>query len=174
MVTFPIVERGDLERVALQALKTLDAITPGDLPRVGGTAFNCARLKQAGFPVPDGLAIASDATDDEIRRLATDPWLDSAPPRTRFAVRSSGIGEDSEGHSFAGIHETRLNVERDRLVDAVFECRGSGSSEQARAYRQARRLGREARIGVLVQRMVRPSRQAWRSRSTPSPAPTGS
>ena len=154
MVTFPIVERGDLERVALQALKTLDAITPGDLPRVGGKAFNCARLKQAGFPVPDGLAIAGDATDAEIRRLATDPWLDSAPPRTRFAVRSSGIGEDSEGHSFAGIHETRLNVERDRLVDAVFECRGSGSSEQARAYRRARQLGREARIGVLVQRMV--------------------
>src|SRR5439155_751725 len=57
MVTFPIVERGDLERVALQALKTLDAITPGDLPRVGGKAFNCARLKQAGFPVPDGLVI---------------------------------------------------------------------------------------------------------------------
>src|SRR5207247_7574506 len=32
--------------------------------------------------------------------------------------------------------------------------RGSGSSEQARAYRRARQLGREARIGVLVQRMV--------------------
>jgi phosphoenolpyruvate synthase/pyruvate phosphate dikinase len=30
----------------------LDAITPGDLARVGGKAFNCARLKQAGFPVP--------------------------------------------------------------------------------------------------------------------------
>jgi pyruvate,water dikinase len=138
----------------VESFKTLDAITWDDLPRVGGKAFNCARLKQAGFPVPDGLVIASGATDAEIRRCATDPWIDSAPPGTRFAVRSSGVGEDSAGHSFAGLHETQLNVERDRLVDAVFACRRSGSSGEARAYRQARQLGGEARIGVLVQRMV--------------------
>src|SRR5881396_3622762 len=111
MVTFPIVERGDLERVALQALKTLDAIVPGDLPRVGGKAFNCARLKQAGFPVPDGLAIASDATDDEIRRLATDPWLDSAPPGTRVSsgatARTRGAHRRARATDGAGRHVGR-------------------------------------------------------------------
>ena len=133
----------------------LDAIAPGDRARVGGKAFNCARLKQAGFPVPDGIVISSDATDAEIEALARDPWLDTVPAGTRFAVRSSGIGEDSAGHSFAGIHETHLNVERNQLVEAVLVCRRSGASDQSRAYRQARQLGGdEAQIAVLVQRMV--------------------
>ena len=133
----------------------LDAITPGDQARVGGKAFNCARLKQAGFPVPDGLVISSDETDAVIQLLAGDPWLDTVPAGTRFAVRSSGIGEDSAGHSFAGIHETHLNVERNQLVEAVLVCRRSAMSDQARAYREARELGDdEARIAVLVQRMV--------------------
>jgi rifampicin phosphotransferase len=133
----------------------LDAITPGDLARVGGKAFNCARLKQEGFPVPDALVVPRDAPDAEIQRLAADPWLDTLPAQTKFAVRSSGIGEDSAGHSFAGIHETHLNVERNQLVEAVLVCRRSAESEQARAYRQARQIGDgDVRIAVLVQRMV--------------------
>src|SRR2546428_148472 len=137
--------------------KTLDDITLEDLPLVGGKASNCARLKQAGIPVPDGLVIPSDATDADVRQLASDPWLASLPADALFAVRSSGIGEDSEGHSFAGIHETQLNVRRDQIVEAVVGCRRSATSEQAMAYRKARGLEDEDdddRIGVLVQRMV--------------------
>jgi pyruvate,water dikinase len=133
----------------------LDAIAPGDRARVGGKAFNCARLKQAGFPVPDGIVIPVDATDTEVERLSRDRWLDTVPAGMRFAVRSSGIGEDSAGHSFAGLHETHLNVERNQLLEAVLVCRRSGASEQSRAYRHARQLdGEEARIAVLVQQMV--------------------
>jgi pyruvate,water dikinase len=140
---------------AVETFMRLDAITPGDLARVGGKAFNCARLKQAGFPVPDAIVVPSDAPDAAIQRLAADPWLDTLPADTTFAVRSSGIGEDSAGHSFAGIHETHLNVERNQLVEAVLVCRRSAGSEQARAYRQARQLGDDdVRIAVLVQRMV--------------------
>jgi len=135
--------------------KKLDDITRDDLPLVGGKAFNCARLKQAGIPVPDGLVISTDAADAEIHQLASDPWLTSLPAGALFAVRSSGIGEDSEGHSFAGVHETQLNVARDQIIEAVLICRRSATSEQAIAYRRARQLDDEkARIGVLVQHMV--------------------
>src|SRR2546425_2377609 len=137
--------------------KTLDDITLDDLPLVGGKASNCARLKQAGIPVPDGLVIPTDATDADVRQLASGPWLASLPADALFAVRSSGIGEDSEGHSFAGIHETQLNVRRDQIVEAVVGRRRSATSEQAMAYRKARGLEDEDdddRIGVLVQRMV--------------------
>jgi phosphohistidine swiveling domain-containing protein len=133
----------------------LDDISAADLPRVGGKAYNCARLRQARFPVPDGIAVPSDATDDEITALSTHAWFDALPAGTRFAVRSSGIGEDSAGHSFAGLHETRLNVARVDIVDAVIVCRRSADSAAARAYREARQIpDREARIGVLVQVMV--------------------
>jgi len=138
----------------VQLFATLDEITPDDLGRTGGKAFNCARLKQAGFPVPDGIIIPADATDADVALVSSHPWLDRQPADARYAVRSSGLGEDSTGHSFAGIHETRLNVERARLVDAIQACRRSGASSQARAYRDARHLDDEGRIGVLVQRMV--------------------
>src|SRR5262249_48262597 len=138
----------------IDTLRTLDAITPDDRGAVGGKAYNCAMLKQAGFPVPDGLAILADADDDQVRLLALDPWIQALPADTRFAVRSSGLGEDSAGDSFAGIHETKLNVLRDELVDAVLACRRSAQSDQARAYPAARGLdqtaARPARLGQLM------------------------
>jgi rifampicin phosphotransferase len=135
--------------------KTLDAITPDDRPLVGGKAYNCARLKQAGFPVPDGLVVPADAAEDEIEGIAASTWLESLPPGTLFAVRSSGVAEDGDGDSFAGIHETLLNVDRAGLVAAVRRCRQSAQSEQARAYRAARQVSEEgALIAVFVQCMV--------------------
>jgi hypothetical protein len=135
--------------------KTLDEVTPDDRASIGGKAFNCARLRQAGFPVPDGLVVPTTATDEEVSRLPDDPWVTALPPDALFAVRSSGIEEDSEGHSFAGIHETRLNVDRTHLYEAALACRHSARSPQALDYRRAQHLSLEdIGIGVLVQRMV--------------------
>jgi rifampicin phosphotransferase len=134
---------------------TLDAITDADRTRVGGKAFNCARLKQAGIPVPDGLVVPVDVDDATVRSLPAHPWVRSLPDSALLAVRSSGLSEDSAGDSFAGVHETRLNVARADLVAAVLGCRQSANSDQARAYRAARHLADvEARIAVLVQIMV--------------------
>jgi len=133
----------------------LDEVQRGDVSRVGGKAFNCARLRQAKFAVPDGLVIPTDATDADVQALDADPWFATAVAGMRFAVRSSGVGEDGEDHSFAGVHETQLNVERDRLIEAVLACRRSAGSSQARAYREARHLGGDdVGIAVLVQHMV--------------------
>src|SRR4051812_9315449 len=148
ITTRAAARRGDM-------FKRLDDITDRDRPFVGGKAVNCARLRRAGFPVPDGIVVLSDATDAAIPALATDAWLGGVGTETRFAVRSSGIGEDSAGHSFAGVHDTRLNVQRADLIDAVRACRRSADSPAARAYRQARAIAdRDARIAVLVQIMV--------------------
>jgi rifampicin phosphotransferase len=139
----------------VDTLKTLAEIAAADRPVVGGKAYNCARLKQAGFPVPDGLVVPASAADEDVASVADHPWVQSVPAGTLFAVRSSGSAEDSEGDSFAGIHETALNVPRERLVDAVVGCRRSAESDQARAYRAARQLqDGEPGIAVLVQCMV--------------------
>jgi pyruvate,water dikinase len=135
--------------------KTLDQVAPADRPSIGGKAFNCALLRQAGFPVPDGLVVPVTATNEDVDGLAADPWVNAVPPGALFAVRSSGVDEDSEGQSFAGIHETRLNVDRTELAGAVLACRQSAGSPQALEYRRARGLSRDSiGIGVLVQRMV--------------------
>ena len=139
----------------METFKTLDELTAADQDRVGGKAFNCGRLKRAGLPVPDGIVVPSDASDEAVSALPRDPWLVAKPPDSRFAVRSSGLGEDSAGHSFAGIHETHLNVAPEQVVEAVLVCRRSAASAQSRAYRQARGLDSDAaRIGILIQLMV--------------------
>ena len=143
------------DRQPQQSLKTLNQISAADRPSVGGKAYNCARLKQAGFPVPDGVVIPIDVKDSDLRTLPADPWFDVQPAGMRFAVRSSGLGEDSEGHSFAGVHETQLNAGRTELTEAVVLCRRSAGSDQAQAYRDASQLGDGGTaIGVLVQCMV--------------------
>ena len=137
--------------------RSLDALTSIEAPLVGGKSWNCARLKQHGFPVPDGLVVPAGATDADVATIADDPWFDGLTHDATFAVRSSGLDEDSAAESFAGIHETRLNVGRRDVLEAVRACRASADSDRARAYRRTRGIPDEgAAVGVLVQRMIQP------------------
>jgi phosphohistidine swiveling domain-containing protein len=136
---------------------TLDRLTPDAAALAGGKAYNCARLKQAGLPVPDGLAVLSTATDADLRALGSHPWFDAQPAEATFAVRSSGIDEDGVGESFAGIHQTILEVRRADTLAAVAACRASGRSAAALEYRRTRGLATDAiAMGVLIQRMIQP------------------
>ena len=135
----------------------MDQLAAGDLGRSGAKAYNCARLAQAGFPVPDGLIVLSTAGTGDVASLATHPWFDPQPAGAVFAVRSSGIGEDGDGESFAGIHQTLLGVDRAGVTAAVVECRASAFAPQALEYRRAKGLSTDAiAMGVLIQRMIHP------------------
>jgi rifampicin phosphotransferase len=130
--------------------KSLSDIQPADRSLVGEKAFNCARLLQAGFPVPDGVVITGESAE-------LDRWLAELPAGTLLAVRSSAAEEDSPEHSFAGIHETKLNVQPGDVTEAVRFCLASATSEAALAYRSARNLDvNQVRMAVLIQRMIRP------------------
>lgn len=48
----------------MRYIKSLDEITIRDAAKVGGKALNCACLRQAGFPVPDGFVLTAGATED--------------------------------------------------------------------------------------------------------------
>ncbi len=146
-------------------LTTLDDIEDRDAERVGGKALNCARLRRAGFPVPDGLVLTADGSPADAAEVPDHPWFatitgstashePAVGPGRRFAVRSSGIGEDSAGHSFAGIHETFLDVERAQIPEAARACLLSTTSDQARAYRETHGLSADARAAVLIQPMI--------------------
>src|SRR5262245_32436453 len=121
-------------------MRTLDELKRGDQSASGGKAYNCARLKQAGFPVPDGLVIPPSIADVDLPALTSHPWFERLPADELFAVRSSGLEEDGDAQSFAGIHETRLDVRRADLVDAVRACRASVCTDRAIAYRRSRGL----------------------------------
>ena len=141
----------------IRIIKSLDQLTPDDMPKVGGKAYNCARLRKAGFPVPDGFAITTDVLDNPIQFVSLDKALDRFPDHTLFAVRSSAADEDSTDHSFAGIHETRLNVTHDGVAEAINACLASIQSPRAIAYRQTQGLKTDIiKSGILVQEMIQP------------------
>ena len=74
-----------------------------------------------------------------------------------LAVRSSATAEDSEAFSFAGLHDTVLDVGTlPALEAAVKQCWASLWSERAVSYRRAGGLAAdEAAIAVVVQQLVR-------------------
>ena len=119
-----------------------------------------ARSLRAGLPVPPGFALATTGVDAVFQGDAEAV----AQLRAAFgglagpcAVRSSAIGEDSEGASFAGQHVTILNVRSDdQVVDAVLKVRESAHTESVRAYRRTLGIDDAPRIGVVVQRMIEP------------------
>jgi pyruvate,water dikinase len=77
-------------------------------------------------------------------------------PNAAVAVRSSAVGEDSAGRSFAGLHESFTDVRGTRGVeDAVRLVWASLWSDAALLYRKELGLDPErSRMAVLVQEMV--------------------
>ncbi len=74
-----------------------------------------------------------------------------------LAVRSSGTSEDSAASSFAGLHDTVLDVRTlDALERAIRRCWASLWSDRAVAYRRERDMADEtSEIAVVVQQLVR-------------------
>ena len=89
-------------------------------------------------------------------RKTVEKGLELFNSSTPLAVRSSAIGEDSAGHSFAGLHESIIGVRGKRAIeDAVRLVWASLWSDAALLYRQELGLDpTRSRMAVVVQEMV--------------------
>jgi pyruvate,water dikinase len=179
----------------------LDAPSAVERDLVGGKGASLRTLVRAGFRVPPGAVVTTDAylsfieahdlapkiraiVDGidfgdavdveqrcaEIRELITGAELPPAMAgeirrvyqslghEVFVAVRSSGTAEDMAESSFAGQHDTYLDVRgEEAVVDAVQRCWASLWSARATAYRQ--RIGIEqgsVSIAVVIQAMISP------------------
>lgn len=157
------------------------------LALVGGKGANLVRLARAGFPVPDGFIITTAAyrafvTTERIGQAQIDPAqlqtrISAAPISADLgaqilaafdklgaptvAVRSSGTAEDLASASFAGQHDTFLDVSgAEALLTAVRACWASLWSPRAVAYRREHGWGDgneydpDLALAVVVQRMI--------------------
>jgi phosphohistidine swiveling domain-containing protein len=150
----------------------LGDVAARDAQRVGAKAATLSRL--AGrFRVPAGFCLDASvfeelhaALDGDRAARATLGALvreGHAGLRARtgrddlaVAVRSSAIGEDGAESSFAGQHETFLDVRGiEDIIDAILACWRSASSERAVAYKKERGITAKPRVAVLVQELVR-------------------
>ena len=134
-----------------------------DRARVGGKAAYLSQLvaAPAGHAVPPGFCLTRPRDGDPTAELAAAYAAlatrcgVAAPP---VAVRSSALDEDGALTSFAGQHETYLNVTGLAAVAAaVAACRASAHAPRALAYRRHQGLDtavEDARLVVLVQQLV--------------------
>ncbi|WP_329138089.1 PEP/pyruvate-binding domain-containing protein [Streptomyces sp. NBC_00670] len=120
-------------------------------------------LRETGLAAEIRAAEARGADSRTVRELITARELPEPLARTvlaayadlgrpRVAVRSSACREDAADRSFAGQHDTVLDVSGDQaLLDAVKTCWASLWSDRAAAYRDG---GAAGSIAVVVQEMV--------------------
>lgn len=128
----------------------------------GGKAVQLGMAVRAGLPVPPGLALSAAGVEAIGRaETVTLQMLEHACERLTWpvAVRSSGIGEDGATTSFAGQHESLLNVRGlEETVAAVRRVRESAHSPAAVAYRARLGLNGTPGIGAVIQYLVEPDR----------------
>lgn len=131
---------------------------------VGGKAASLSRLASL-HTVPHGFAIPALPALQTCVPEALAPMIVHAyralgdrcgASHPAVAVRSSALDEDGSDASFAGQHDTYLNIHgTDEVLDAVQRCVRSAVSPEALAYRQERGLPLvDVRIAVLVQLLV--------------------
>ncbi len=114
-----------------------------------------------GLPVPPGVVLSGDLVeaiasgeDKSIEKL-TKTIATLRPP---FAVRSSAVDEDGASASFAGQHQTILNVHSvNDVPGAIREVWWSANSDSAITYRQRVGLFTRPSVGVVVQTLLNPS-----------------
>jgi len=159
----------------------LQDIGAEDFSLVGKKALGLAELKQAGFDVPAGFCVTTEAfrevratllasgkdaskiggmianlslPEDLVREIGDqyEGMFEGRP----VAGRSSGIMEDLPEASFAGQYETCLNVAgRKALEEALRNCWASAWNDRVRAYCEKNGLHHEQmQLAVVVQEMI--------------------
>jgi pyruvate,water dikinase len=135
-----------------------------DAALVGGKAANLSRLARMYHRVPDGFSLPVTVMDEghpldlrnEITAAISDLINCHSLDDFIAAVRSSAVDEDGATASFAGQHETYLNiVGAEAILQAVIRCWESARSEHALEYRRQQGLSIDSpQIAVLVQQLV--------------------
>ncbi|MCB1028030.1 MAG: hypothetical protein KDB24_09735, partial [Microthrixaceae bacterium] len=134
-------------------LLTLDDPRSLDSATVGAKAAGLARLRAAGFDVPDAFVVPVDCTrawpagrvPEAVRRVVENA-CDALGPR--LAVRSSATWEDGSTRAHAGATETVLDVRgTEAALAAVRRCLDAG--ETAR-----HSLGERGDVAIVLQRLV--------------------
>src|SRR5207253_696733 len=166
-------------RVSGPLVVPLSTLGAQDLTVAGGKGANLGELIRAGFPVPDGFVITTDAYAAAASAASIDPTdpiaararlMEMAVPRAvatavrdayralggRVAVRSSATAEDLPEASFAGQQDTILDVDGEAaLLNAVRRCWASLWNDRAVSYRATQAVDERALgLAVVVQRMI--------------------
>jgi len=136
-----VAEGGSIEDLA----DRLSRVEPDDREAI---RTRCAQIRGT----VEALAIPQEVVAAVTRALSR------LGEQAAYAVRSSATAEDLPGASFAGLHDSYLNVVGPRsILQHISRCWASLFTERAVVYRLRNGLDhRKSRMAVAVQRMVSP------------------
>ncbi|WP_068621007.1 PEP/pyruvate-binding domain-containing protein [Paenibacillus tuaregi] len=148
----------------LDTVLGFNELTPSMFAFAGGKGTMLARMYQGGYPVPEGFVILPSAFEEG--QLNEGAWKEIATRVNKirhsfngaqFAVRSSGLSEDSEAASFAGEFDTVLNMKTDEEIrEALYTVYRSKYAERVRVYSSVQGMEQSHEIAIVVQLMVVP------------------
>ncbi len=139
------LRQGD-DMALAQKLKLFSLNSKLNVKICGEKATRLAKLKQAGFNIPDGWVLPVSDIKIENPKL---PSFDFP-----VIVRSSAVGEDSDSNSAAGQYLTIGPVYNlIELQDAINNCRASYQRSPAIAYRRQREISDHG-MAILIQNYI--------------------
>lgn len=131
---------------------------PLSVAEIGGKAYNLLSL---GIKNTPGLYVCpvsyfiKAAKDENLKNLLAKEIDKLFSDGKLYAVRSSAVDEDSAADSFAGVHESYLNVKKADILQYIYRVYESAFTERAKAYRETRGLSVcGVQIAVIIQEMV--------------------
>jgi len=120
----------------------------------GNKAKNLQILSNNNFNVPNGIIISNSIVKNLDKYIPE--IVSNIDENKSYAVRSSGIKEDLDNLSFAGLYNTYLNVKgKENIIENVKKCYESRLSEKNIEYCKNNNIDiKDLEMSVIVQEMV--------------------
>lgn len=118
----------------------------------GGKAYGLAKLKSIDIEIPWTAVIPT------LKSISYEQLDNFIPPEIQyFSVRSSADIEDGENHSFAGMFDSYLNVNRKDLVGYITKVKNSVKNKRLKSYLIKNNL-ENPHIAVVIQEFKEPQK----------------
>ena len=129
------------------------------LEKCGGKASSLSLMMQnLKMNIPSGYVITADAFRDgkitEEANAELNAVIAKLDRLKTYAVRSSAIGEDGAGNSFAGQYETLTDLMVPGIRDAVNTVAASAKNARVESYKTQNDISSEG-IGVVIQEFIK-------------------
>lgn len=116
---------------------------------IGGKALGLVKLRANGIKIPKTYVIpyCVKIEDNEIKNVLDED--------KKYAVRSSANAEDGGVHSFAGMFDSYLNIEKNNVTNKIEDVKKSANNDRVKKYIEINNL-QQPNMNVVIQEYIEP------------------
>lgn len=117
---------------------------------IGGKALGLTKLMANKIKIPQSFVIPVGSAENSLYTEEIDNL-----PNISYAVRSSATLEDGNKYSFAGLFDTDLNVEKNKILDSISRVLHSVNNKRVCAYIKRFKIG-QPYMSIVLQEYYSP------------------